>query len=118
MRVFISLPAKDWSREKLQSERNQILRGVPAYFDIPEDKVLEVPMIEPQQLTGQHPVYYLGINLQMMCQADVVVFHPEWKTSRACRLEHDVCNEYGIPHIDLSHEFGDGGYFPGKETLK
>lgn len=118
MRVFVSLPVKDWTSEKLQRERDMVLSGVPGYFGIPESKVIEVPMIEPHQLTGQHPVYCLGINLQMMCQADLVAFHPDWKTSKACRLEHDICIEYGIPHVDLSHELGDGGYFPGKEELE
>lgn len=110
MRVFVSLPVKDMTREQIRAEHDRILSGAPAYFNVPEERILDVPMIEPHQLTGQHPVYCLGINLQMLCQADVVVFHPDWKGSRACRIEHEICEQYGIPHVDLSMEFGDGGF--------
>lgn len=108
MRVFVSLPVKDWSRERIEEERRNLVSGAPRYFNVPEDNIVEVPMIEPWQLSGQHPVYCLAINLQMMCQADVVVFHADWRNSKACRFQHDICDAYGIPHVDLSWDPPDG----------
>lgn len=106
MRVFVSLPVKNWSKTKIENERSTVLGGVPGYFKVPPETVTEVPMIEPWQLQGQHPVYCLAFNLQMMCQADVVMFHPEWIRSKACRLQHEICEQYDIPHVDLSYGYG------------
>ena len=104
MRIFVSMPVKDWSREKIAEERQKVLDGAPGYFKLGESDVIEVPMIEPWQLKGQHPVYCLGLNLQMLSQADVAIFHPDWCKSKACRFQHDICEAYGIKHIDLSWE--------------
>lgn len=34
-----------------------------------------------------------------MSGADLVVFAPDWHTARGCRIEHLVCELYGIPTL-------------------
>lgn len=93
MKVFVSQPTKDRSQAELDAEH---IRALAEIREVLGNDIVEVPMIGPRQLSGQHPVYCLGLNLQMMCQADVVFFVPGWIDSRACCLEYDVCKQYGI----------------------
>lgn len=103
MKVFVSQPTKDRTQSEMNFERIAALSFAPGYFGMDKEDIVEVPMIEPRQLSGQHPVYCLGLNLQMMCQADAVLFVPGWWESRACCMEHDVCEQYGIRHVDMVH---------------
>ena len=100
MKVFVSQPHKNRSWEQLEATSAKIVEEIQKRR--PNENVIEVPMLSPDQFKGQHPVYYLGMNLQMMCQADLVVFEPGWWESRPCCIEHDVCDQYGIDYIDLN----------------
>lgn len=99
MKVFVSQPHKGRPWKELEKTSDEIVGYIRDLY--PEENVIEVPMLKPDQFKGQHPVYYLGMNLQMMCQADIVVFVPGWWESRACCTEHDVCEQYGIEHMDI-----------------
>ena len=94
--VFVSQPDKDRSWDDMEKTASEIMDKVRK--DHPEAE--EVKMLNPHQFNGRHPVYYLAVNMQMMCQADLVVFAPDWWTSRACCIEHDACEMYGIPVVE------------------
>ena len=99
VKVFFSQPHKERSHDEMLKASAIVVEKVKQAH--PDANVLEVPMLFPDQFKGQHPVYYLGMNLQMMCQADVVVFDKDWADSRPCAVQHDICEEYGILHVDL-----------------
>ena len=43
------------------------------------------------------PVYYLGRTIaNWMHSVDAVYFVDGWKEARGCRIEHQICKEYGI----------------------
>ena len=46
-------------------------------------------------------VYWLGESLLLLCKADVVVFCKGWEEYRGCKLEHQVCKDYGIECIEI-----------------
>ena len=48
-----------------------------------------------------NPVFFLGLSLQFLSQADLAVFLEGWEDARGCRIEHQVCEEYNIPNIEL-----------------
>lgn len=105
MKVFVSQPHQERPVEEMQKIRDGIIASAKRYLKT--DNVVEIPMIEPRQLRGQHPVYCLALNLQMMCQADVVIFEAGWWESRACCIQHDVCEQYEIEHIDLTFKMSE-----------
>ena len=51
---------------------------------------------------GTSDVWYLANALNLLCVADFIIFHPDWKQSRGCTVEHFVAEKYDIPIIDLS----------------
>ena len=43
------------------------------------------------------PVYYLGKTItNWMHSVDAVYFVDGWREARGCRIEHQICKEYGI----------------------
>ena len=39
--------------------------------------------------------------VKMLLGADLVVFGADWRTSRRCLFEHDICVHCGIPYIEV-----------------
>lgn len=103
MKVFVSQRHKDRTSEELASLSDTVVRKIR---EASGSEVIEVPMLLPEQFKGMHPVYYLGMNLQMMCQADLVVFERGWEESRACQVEHEVCDRYGLEYLELDCDPG------------
>lgn len=45
------------------------------------------------------PVSYLGRSVQMLAKCSLCYFVEGWEHARGCRLEHAICQEYGIECI-------------------
>lgn len=105
VKVFFSQKHKDRSADEITAKERLAMKKFKAAH--PGVPFVEVPMLLPSQFKGQHPVYYLGMNLQMMCQADVVLFENDWWESRACCIQHEVCDQYGIPKVEIPCEIDD-----------
>lgn len=93
---------RDRLQEAIELEREMILDGVRAHH--PGEEICEIGY-DPS-LKKMDPIYALGFSIQMLPQADLVVFAPNWETARGCRIEHQVCADYGIEHLDLSDHYG------------
>lgn len=48
-------------------------------------------------------IYYLSKSTEVLSHADLVIFTKGWKKGRGTVLEHDICEKYNIPHIELSY---------------
>lgn len=54
-----------------------------------------------------HSVRCLADSIAFLADADAAVFGWGWKDARGCRVEHQICEDYGIPIIDLDEEEGE-----------
>ena len=103
MKIFISQPMRNRSDQEIKAERDKIMALMNDKFS---DAVEEVPSYLPE-MYQQHlhePLYMLGFSLQMMADADVAVFAPNWWDARGCKIEHDAATNYGVPYVDISEE--------------
>lgn len=103
MKVFLSQPMRDRLPEVIETERMLIFDTLRKKH--PGEEIEEVKSYDPS-LRKMDPIYSLGFSIQMLAQADLVVFAPNWETARGCRIEHAVCLDYGKEHLDLSDHFG------------
>ena len=44
-------------------------------------------------------LWYLGKSLELLSDADIVVFAKGWRNARGCRIEFKCAKEYGISYI-------------------
>ena len=96
-KVFISQPMNGRPDEKIKEERQCLINQ--ARLMVGE----EVEIIDSFFEWAPHdarPLWFLGKSLQLMSQADIVIFGEGWQDARGCKLEHTCAVEYGIDRIE------------------
>ena len=51
----------------------------------------------------QRRLYLLGRSIQRMREADIVLFYGDWNHAKGCKVEYEVCEQYGITNIYYSN---------------
>lgn len=96
-KLYVSQPMANRSEEDILSERADMMAYACAKLDC---EFREIPKTSPRFMKGHHPAECLGQSIQLMAQADMVVFAPGWDSARGCIIEHAVCDAYKIPYIE------------------
>lgn len=95
MKVMISLPMNGHSDEDVR-KRIQLLteKFSKLHIDVVDSFITE-------EKECNHPnVYYLGRTImQFLSDVDAVYFDNGWNNARGCRIEHEVCKQYGIKRL-------------------
>ena len=95
MKVFISQPMKDKTEKEILDQRKQIT-------DYIQGKYKNAKIIDSYVQTAPdeaYPIFFLGLSMQFLSQADLCIFAEGWEDARGCRIEHQVCEEYNIPRL-------------------
>ena len=99
-RVFISQPMRDKSEAEIKEVREKCMDVARDILGADEE-VIEIPKFDPMKLRGLRPARCLGMSIELMSDADLVIFAPGWQYARGCRIEHRVCKDYGIPYREI-----------------
>lgn len=98
MKVFLSHPMHGLSEEKVTELRSKIKASL-------DDFIGEFEIIDnyhhknvPEN-AGR--LWHLGASIQMMEEADLIVFCPGYEEAKGCRIEKAICDKYNIPYITL-----------------
>ena len=62
-------------------------------------QILESFFSDYNPKSGSIPLKYLSKAIEILADADVVYFCPNWETARGCKIEHQCAVEYGIDRI-------------------
>lgn len=98
-RVFISQPMRDLSEEEIAVVREKCMDYAKEILD--DEEVIEIPKFDPMKMRGLRPARCLGMSIELMSDADLVIFAPGWQYARGCRIEHRVCQDYTIPYREI-----------------
>ena len=96
-KIFISQPMRDKTPEYIEKERQHLIEV--AKRELKENWVEILKSYNPEW-KDLNPIDCLGKSLQIMAQADIVVFAKDWESARGCRIEHAVASEYGKTVIE------------------
>lgn len=98
MKVFISQPMKDKTKKEILDQRKRI----EDYIKSEVNKDVEIIDSYVQDAPDEcNPVFFLGLSLQFLSQADLAVFAQGYENARGCVIEREVCNKYGIPAVTM-----------------
>ncbi len=95
MKVFISIPMRGKSTEEIVKTRSQIFKQVKK--DFPEDKLelLDQIIEEDCPFKGSDAgIWYLAKSIEIMAEAELVVFAPHWHLAPGCRAEKFIAESY------------------------
>ena len=98
-KIFVSLPMKDRDVEAIKAKQQDILEKyvAKAYSGIHYE--LMNTTHEGLCPPDDNFLWYLGLSIQLLGEADIVIFSDDWKEANGCRIEYLACELYGIPHI-------------------
>ena len=97
--VFISLPMHGRSVEEIRKRQHDIFNSIAKSGWVLMDTITDENPEDASRL------WYLGRAIQLLGDADLVVFSDDWRKAKGCHVEHMACIKYGIAFIDLSDDF-------------
>lgn len=97
MIIFISQPMRDKSSEQIKRERNQakhLATNIVAHSETPE----AVTFSKTYWRNGKNkePIFMMSKAIKQLSYADAAYFCDGWQDARGCRIEHMICEEYGV----------------------
>lgn len=98
MKIFISQPMKGRDAEEIQKEREEVILALKAKYgkevEIIDSFVKDFPK-------DANAAWFLGRAIELLSSADGALFLGDWYEARGCRIERQVCHEYGIEIVRL-----------------
>lgn len=88
MKAMISQLMHGKSNIQIRAEREELVKRL-------EDKGYEVIDTVLDISEGKSPIYYLAKSIELLDQADIIVFMEGWDKARGCRIEYDIATKYG-----------------------
>ena len=88
MKIMISQPMKGKTNEQIREERADLVKGLEEEGYEVVDTVLDIS-------ENKSPIYYLSKSIELLDQADAVVFMRGWQEARGCKIEYQIAKDYG-----------------------
>ena len=85
---MISQPMKGKTNEQIREERADLVKGLEEEGYEVVDTVLDIS-------ENKSPIYYLSKSIELLDQADAVVFMRGWQEARGCKIEYQIAKDYG-----------------------
>ena len=94
MKVMISLPMNGHSDEDVKKRMEFLKKEFGKLHIDVMDSFLNTPA--DKSVRNEH-IFYLGRSVMMfLAHADAVYFDNGWEKARGCKIEHEICKQYGI----------------------
>ena len=92
MKVMISMPMAGKHDETVRKEYNDIVEQ----FKKLHIEVVDTYFTDDTTNISRPGIYFLAKSILAMEDVDAVYFVDGWREARGCRIEHQICKEYGI----------------------
>lgn len=97
-KVFISQHMNGLTDEDILANREYAITEIKKRVG-DDVQILESFFSDYNPKSGSIPLKYLSKAIEILADADVVYFCPNWETARGCKIEHQCAVEYGIDRI-------------------
>ena len=114
---MISQPMQNKTNEQIRKEREETIKKFEELHINVIDSIIE-ETANPKKYNEYHPaLFYLAKSIDFMAQVDAVYFMDGWKDARGCRIEHKICEEYGIKILYSNFFISNSDIFTTKSPL-
>ena len=93
MKAMISQPMKGKTEEQIRKERKKIVDELEGYGW----EVVDTIFAEEAPKNCDVALYYLSKSIEAIGKVDAVMFMNGWQNARGCKIEHEICQQYGKP---------------------
>jgi len=104
-KVFISQPMSGKKEREILEDRKKILENL-AHFAIYEEniEIINTYIKDEPPEDSNIRLWYLGKTVELLAQADLVVFAKGWARARGCRVERECAKIYHIPAVIMDDD--------------
>ena len=95
LKVFVSLPMNGRSDLVIKQKMEYLFRLVQARYPEKEFEMID-SFTKDLAIQEKGRVSMLGHSIQLMADADIVIFSKDYRLARGCRIEEQVAIEYNI----------------------
>lgn len=99
MKVFISQLMNGRDEEMIKKERKEVMDYVRRLY--PDAEEIQSFFGHPDLDSKNVPLKMLGMSLELMAEADLIIFTSCWSFGRGCKIEHEAALQYGLKILDL-----------------
>lgn len=97
MKVFISQPMNGRSDEEILKERREMVEAYEEIYGVDVDVIDSFTKSSEDLSKGR--IWMLGGSIQLMYDADVILFAPKYGFAKGCIVEETVAKQYGLKHM-------------------
>lgn len=95
LKVFVSLPMNGRSDLVIKQKMEYLFRLVQERYPDKEFEMID-SFTKDSVIKEKGHVAMLGHSIQLMADADIVIFSKDYRLARGCRIEEQVAIEYNI----------------------
>lgn len=104
MKLFISQPMRGKTKEEIAIRRQEIIsefKNKIKESNIPILYIIDSVITEKPPETSKESIWYLGKAIELLANADFIVFDHNWQDYNGCKIEHAICENYDLNYVDL-----------------
>ena len=90
-KVFVSLPMRGRSNEEIKQKMLEMHSYVKDEYDL-------ISTLLDTDDSKKNNLWYLGRSIQLLGEADLVIFTQGWMDAPGCVVEMTACSQYSIPY--------------------
>lgn len=103
MKVFLSQPTKERSKEEITRERKQMVLFAKKFYG--SEDITVINSYFKEGTLHELELYRLGKAIKLLSTADVVLFAPNYENTRSCAIEHLCAEKYIMSWVDIADDF-------------
>ena len=94
-KVMICQPMRGKTEEQVRNERAELVKELTEQgYEVVDTVFPDYENIEVQN--SNKPVLYLAKSIEYLAKIGCVYFMDGWQDARGCKIEHQICIDYGI----------------------
>lgn len=98
-KLFISQPMNGKTDSEIAEVRARAVKDAENYLG---EQVEVIDSFFQGAPANEKPLWFLGKSIELLSDADIVVFAKGWENARGCRIEKACAEAYGIDYIPTS----------------
>lgn len=102
--LFVSLPMAGRPEDYIRDRQQEILKAANENSKEFIFALIDTFSKEEAPEINVPSLWYLGDSIRLLGMADLVIFDKDWRKARGCRVEHAICELYGIPYMYVDSE--------------
>lgn len=99
--LFVSLPMRGRDEIDIRNEMEDLCELAEEEYGVEFDLMDTYEHGNPPDDILHGNMWYLAKSIEMLTQANFVIFAPGWKNASGCIVEHMICALYDIPYAEL-----------------